>query len=178
RSADLAPLLQRAHGRPDPGAVRGAGRGQRHPRAADGRRGALRGVVRAAGRRLSLTPFSPRASRMQPIRNIPTVLATALALCLSACDGSAPAPAATAPAAPTAAQVVDSEQGQARPSVVASGLAHPWPVPPLPEGGFLVTERGGALRRISADGSISGPLAGVPEVTARGQGGLLDVALA
>src|SRR5690606_14708193 len=113
---------------------------------------------------------------MQPIRHIPTVLAAALALCLSACDG--PAPAATTPAAPTAAQVVDSEQGQARLSVVASGLAHPWAVAPLPEGGFLVTERGGALRRIGADGSISAPLAGVPEVSARGQGGLLDVALA
>lgn len=115
---------------------------------------------------------------MQPTRHLPTVLAAALAVSLSACDGAATAPAATAPAAPAAAQGVDSEQGQARLEVVASGLAHPWAVAPLPEGGFLVTERGGALRRIGADGSVSGPLAGVPEVTARGQGGLLDVALA
>lgn len=113
---------------------------------------------------------------MHLTRHVPTLLATALAMCLSACD-RAPAPAN--PAAPAAtAQVVHSEQGQARLSVIASGLAHPWAVAPLPDGDFLVTERGGALRRIGADGSISDPLAGVPEVSARGQGGLLDVALA
>ncbi|MBO9547401.1 PQQ-dependent sugar dehydrogenase, partial [Caulobacter sp.] len=58
------------------------------------------------------------------------------------------------------------------------GLSHPWSVALLPEGGFLVTERVGTLRRIAADGSVSAPLTGVPAVSARGQGGLLDVALA
>ena len=62
--------------------------------------------------------------------------------------------------------------------MVARGLAHPWALAPLPDGGFLVTERGGALRRVSADGDVSAPLAGVPDVSARGQGGLLDVVLA
>jgi glucose/arabinose dehydrogenase len=42
---------------------------------------------------------------------------------------------------------------------------------------MLVTERPGRLRIVSADGRLSEPLAGVPEVFAEGQGGLLDVAL-
>ncbi|HVZ43024.1 MAG TPA: PQQ-dependent sugar dehydrogenase [Ramlibacter sp.] len=58
---------------------------------------------------------------------------------------------------------------------VASGFAHPWAVAFLPEGRFLVTERPGRMRVIGADGKVGPPLAGVPEVAARGQGGLLDV---
>jgi glucose/arabinose dehydrogenase len=42
---------------------------------------------------------------------------------------------------------------------------------------MLVTERSGRLRIVERDGRLSGPLAGVPKVQARGQGGLLDVAL-
>jgi glucose/arabinose dehydrogenase len=60
---------------------------------------------------------------------------------------------------------------------VATGLEHPWAVAFLPEGRFLVTERPGRMRVVSADGRIGGPLAGVPEVAAAGQGGLLDVVL-
>jgi glucose/arabinose dehydrogenase len=41
-----------------------------------------------------------------------------------------------------------------------------------------VTERTGTLRVLGADGALSQPLAGVPEVDARGQGGLLDISLA
>lgn len=61
--------------------------------------------------------------------------------------------------------------------VVADGLERPWAVEPLPGGNFLVTERPGRLRIVSADGSIGTPISGLPEVSARGQGGLLDVAL-
>jgi glucose/arabinose dehydrogenase len=60
---------------------------------------------------------------------------------------------------------------------VASGLQHPWAVAFLPEGRFLVTERPGRMRIVQADGRLGPPLAGVPEVAARGQGGLLDVVL-
>jgi aldose sugar dehydrogenase len=60
---------------------------------------------------------------------------------------------------------------------VARGLEHPWGVELLPDGRFLVTERPGRLRLVSAGGQLSDPLTGVPEVYARGQGGLLDVAL-
>ena len=105
-------------------------------------------------------------------------LALALPLVLAACQPpQEPAVSAPAPASEPARNVA-SEQGQASLTIIARGLSHPWAVAPLPDGGFLVTERGGNLRRIGADGSISAPLAGVPEVSARGQGGLLDVALA
>jgi len=62
-------------------------------------------------------------------------------------------------------------------SVFADGLERPWGIAPLPGGQFLVTERGGTMRVVSADGSVSGPLTGVPQVNATGQGGLLDVAV-
>lgn len=65
----------------------------------------------------------------------------------------------------------------ARLDTVAEGLAHPWAVAFLPGGRFLVTERPGRLRVVEADGRVGPPVAGVPDVVARGQGGLLDVAL-
>jgi glucose/arabinose dehydrogenase len=42
---------------------------------------------------------------------------------------------------------------------------------------MLVTERAGRLRSVSKEGALSKPISGVPEVVAKGQGGLLDVAL-
>lgn len=71
-----------------------------------------------------------------------------------------------------------SQAGAVRVDTIASGLDHPWSVALLADGSFLVTERPGRLRRISAGGAISAPLSGVPEVQASGQGGLLDVVLA
>ena len=62
-------------------------------------------------------------------------------------------------------------------TVLARGLVHPWAVEPLPNGDFLVTEKPGRLRIVTASGEIGAPLTGVPPVDARGQGGLLDVAL-
>ncbi len=61
--------------------------------------------------------------------------------------------------------------------VVARGLERPWAVEPLPDGALLVTEKPGRMRIVSAAGQVGPPIAGVPSVDARGQGGLLDVAL-
>ncbi len=61
--------------------------------------------------------------------------------------------------------------------VVAKGLENPWAVEPLPGGDLLVTEKPGRMRIVSAKGAIGQPLAGIPQVDSRGQGGLLDVAL-
>lgn len=64
-------------------------------------------------------------------------------------------------------------------TTVAEGLDTPWAVAVLPEdSGYLVTERGGSLRHVAPDGTMSDPIANVPEVHAVNQGGLLDVALA
>jgi len=60
---------------------------------------------------------------------------------------------------------------------VASGLENPWGMTFLPDGRMLVTERPGRLRVVSPDGTVSDPVAGLPAVDARGQGGLLDVEL-
>lgn len=64
-----------------------------------------------------------------------------------------------------------------KPVSVARGLQHPWGLAFLPDGRMLVTERPGRLRIVSPDGALSAPVAGVPKVDARGQGGLLDVAV-
>lgn len=63
----------------------------------------------------------------------------------------------------------------ARAETVAVNLQHPWAVAFLPDGRFLVTERPGRLRVISAAGHVGPPVGGVPDVAAGGQGGLLDV---
>lgn len=60
---------------------------------------------------------------------------------------------------------------------VAEGLAHPWGIAFLPDGKMLVTERPGALCIVSMDGELSKPVSGIPQVDARGQGGLLGLAL-
>ncbi len=60
--------------------------------------------------------------------------------------------------------------------VLTDRLDAPWGFAFLPDGGLLITEKDGALRHFK-DGKLSGPLIGVPKVVARGQGGLLDVAL-
>ena len=62
-----------------------------------------------------------------------------------------------------------------RVEVVASGLQNPWGVAFIDGGRFLVTERPGRMRVVAADGRLGEPLAGLPEVDAGGQGGLLDV---
>jgi glucose/arabinose dehydrogenase len=68
-------------------------------------------------------------------------------------------------------------EGAVRVETVARGLEHPWALAFLPDGRMLVTERPGRLRLVERDGRVGQPLAGVPPVLARGQGGLLDVAL-
>ena len=60
-------------------------------------------------------------------------------------------------------------------TVVASGLEHPWGLASLPDGRWLVTEKPGRLRIVTAEGQVGEPIAGLPRVDARGQGGLLDV---
>lgn len=80
---------------------------------------------------------------------------------------------AQAPRSPTP----KPEKGAFRVETVTSDLAHPWALAFLPDGRMLVTERPGSLRIVGLDGRVSEPLAGVPPVQARGQGGLLDVAL-
>jgi aldose sugar dehydrogenase len=97
-----------------------------------------------------------------------------MSLALNACAQSTPAqPAASS----EPARAMPSQSGTLQVRSLASGLEHPWAVALLPDGGFLVTERPGRLRRIASDGTASAAISGVPTVFAEGQGGLLDVVL-
>ena len=68
-------------------------------------------------------------------------------------------------------------QPAVRPQLIASGLQHPWAVAFLPQGRYLVSERAGRMRVIESDGRLGPALAGLPDIAARGQGGLLDLVL-
>jgi glucose/arabinose dehydrogenase len=70
-----------------------------------------------------------------------------------------------------------TEEAAINVEILTDGLSHPWAIAFLPDGDALVTERRGALRLLGADGALSEPIAGVPQVDARDQGGLLDVAI-
>ncbi|MBX3529560.1 MAG: PQQ-dependent sugar dehydrogenase [Rhizobiaceae bacterium] len=95
----------------------------------------------------------------------------------------AAAPVALLAASPALAvdETFDTRAGQIRVQTFAGGLVNPWAIaflpPGLPQGGLLVTEKQGNLRHVGEDGALGEPISGVPEVDARGQGGLLDVTL-
>lgn len=78
--------------------------------------------------------------------------------------------------APQAA-TVSSERHDFRLVTVVEGLEHPWGLAFLPDGDILVTERPGRLRIVRDGRLLAEPVDGVPAVVARGQGGLLDIAL-
>jgi glucose/arabinose dehydrogenase len=77
------------------------------------------------------------------------------------------------PAAPAYA----TASADLKPVTVARGLAQPWGLAFLPDGRMLVTERPGRMRIVTPDGRLGEPLQGLPAVDAKGQCGLLDVAL-
>jgi glucose/arabinose dehydrogenase len=73
----------------------------------------------------------------------------------------------------TNAAVVETSVGPLNITPVVEGLDEPWALAFLPDGGFLVTERDGALVLVRGEDRLS--VAGLPEVFVEGQGGLLDV---
>ena len=75
-------------------------------------------------------------------------------------------------------QQFPSEAGMVTVEPAAHGLQHPWSLAFLPDGRMLVTERPGRLRVVSTKGEIGPAISGLPEILAKGQGGLLDVILA
>ncbi len=97
---------------------------------------------------------------------------TAFSIALTACVLLS---ATIAPAAEPA-QTIKTQKVAVKVETLATGLDHPWAAEVLPDGAYLVTERPGRMRLVR-DGKVSAPIAGVPAVYARGQGGLLDVAL-
>ncbi len=84
---------------------------------------------------------------------------------------------ASALCANAGATVLNSEKATIQVDTLVSGLKHPWGMSFLPDGRLLVTERNGGLLLVSADGKSKTALSGLPAIEAKGQGGLLDVAL-
>jgi glucose/arabinose dehydrogenase len=62
-------------------------------------------------------------------------------------------------------------------TVVAHGLNHPWALAFLPNGHMLITEKPGSMRVLTAAGEVGAPVANVPTVFYRGDGGLLDLVI-
>ncbi len=63
-------------------------------------------------------------------------------------------------------------------AVLVDGLTHPFSMARLPDGGWLIVERVGSLRRVEPGGALlREPVAGVPEVVPGKQAGLLDIEL-
>jgi glucose/arabinose dehydrogenase len=92
------------------------------------------------------------------LKHLPVLLAAAV---LAACGGNSSTEVAANPFVATAVATLDE----------------PWAMAFLPDGRILVTEKRGVLKLLSADGTQSGSVSGVPAVKYAGQGGLGDVAL-
>lgn len=84
---------------------------------------------------------------------------------------------ALAASAHLAAKEISSERADFTVETVTEGLKNPWGLAFLPNGAMLVTERPGQMRIVSPAGEKGPALEGLPEIAARGQGGLLDVTL-
>ena len=87
-----------------------------------------------------------------------------------------PSPQAVTNTTQQQAQSSASQQSY-RKTTVLQGLEHPWGMGWLPDGAILITERPGRLRIVRNGRLDPTPIAGVPEVLAVNQGGLLDVAI-
>lgn len=99
-------------------------------------------------------------------RRARTALTLTLLAALPACGDTMPAQDFDAP-----------DVGQVDVVTVVSGLEHAWGVAFLPNDEMLITERPGRLRIVRGGTLDPNPVAGVPDVWANGQGGLLDVAI-
>jgi glucose/arabinose dehydrogenase len=60
-------------------------------------------------------------------------------------------------------------------TVINSSLNQPWGIRSLPDGRFLVSQKGGNLVILNTNGSLAKTITGLPAVVNQGQGGLLDV---
>lgn len=61
--------------------------------------------------------------------------------------------------------------------ILSNELNRPWGIAVLPDGRLLITEKKGNMRIAAADGKLSDPITGIPEVNSSGQGGLLGLCL-
>jgi glucose/arabinose dehydrogenase len=101
---------------------------------------------------------------------VPALLAATVALApFVTSDPAAPRTALVAPA--------DSVHPDFTVEKLYDNLTNPWGMAWLPDGRLLVTERAGQILVFKDDKFTGEKLSGVPEVFAKGQGGLLDIQL-
>ena len=62
-------------------------------------------------------------------------------------------------------------------TVLDTTLTRPWGIVALPDGRFIVTEKGGTMRIASETGAMGSPLNGIPKVNSERQGGLLGICI-
>ena len=106
------------------------------------------------------------------------LVAAVMGLGVNACGGGSGAVAPlTTPIAPTTPPTAPPDAVMPSVTTLNSSLSNPWGMAVLPSGELLVTQRGGSLLRLSANGASSSPISGVLPVNDSGQGGLLGLAL-
>lgn len=126
------------------------------------------------------------------------ILLAGAAIVIASCGKKTEAPEASADTTAVSAAPVETNkantnykpafEGQTRVAGVTSStpidytmldstLARPWGITALPDGRFLVTEKAGAIRIVSAEGKPGDALKGTPKVNSEGQGGLLGICL-
>ncbi len=123
------------------------------------------------GSAIDKTPDLRRRASMARLGTLWAAVAMPLVSCGGGGGSSAAAPPAGGPPAPP------PSSGPARTTSLTGSLSSPWGMVFLPDDRMLVTQKTGSMVIVSANGSISAPLAGLPAVATGGQGGLLDVAL-
>jgi len=108
-----------------------------------------------------------------------TFLLAVLSVFLCACGAEAvdsnPDTSAALPTDEVVMERVESEAATFRVVRVMNNLENPWGMTWLPDGRMLITERPGRLNLV--EGETVTTVSGLPEIQARGQGGLMDVAL-
>lgn len=62
-------------------------------------------------------------------------------------------------------------------TVITTALSSPWGITSLPDGRLLVTQKGGSMRIVTAEGTAGSAITGIPSVNASGQGGLLGLCI-
>jgi len=88
------------------------------------------------------------------------------------------ASAQTRPQDQTQSALIQSDKQAFRVATLTRGLENPWSIAFLPDGRMLVTERAGRMRILDKHFNLDPrPIDGLPDIIARGQGGLFDVVL-